>query len=121
MADRKLNQADVQHVMKITNDIVKQNMTLAIQHVVQQLEYKNSNLTEIKDITDKYLSETMTSNLFAGLENQYAQEKYFTEKYGMIVPQLITLPHADKDYGRVRTNWPQQTKKQNYVIISIIR
>ena len=55
-----------------------------------------------------------------GLKTQHSQRKHFVDHFKMVMPDSVLLPDRDEDFARVRTEAPQKSKRQSYVIILLI-
>lgn len=115
LEERKMNQVDIQVIMKATTKLIDQAVSTKLGEAVTLLQAAGcSHVPAIEHLADTQ------ADHFRHLKSQHLQQKFFVENFGMVKPVKIFLPLLDKDFGRVRTGMPQKRKQQSFVYISLI-
>ena len=121
LEESKLPQTALQCIMERTTEFINQTVASTVTEALETRKRDGCEHAETLDHLGSYFANSATApDYFEGLKTQHSQRKHFVDHFKMVMPDSVLLPDRDEDFARVRTEAPQKSKRQSYVIISLI-
>lgn len=116
LADQKFSQIDVQYVMKETGILMEAVVNEKLEEMDRKLKEEGCDHSRlIEDLKNSFTGD----EIFNGLKNQYQQQKYFKQHFGMIPPTKVDLTGCE-EFRRKRTGQPLEFQKENYIYVPLL-